>query len=82
MPRHRQLLATVRRELDQLEARLADLGERLEPRRLAALRAELAVLRDQYRAALAAGAELSDEQALALGHGLERLGRRLGAEAA
>ncbi len=81
MTRHERLLETVRRRLTELETRIDGLAGRLAPRRLADLRAELDVVREQYRAALAAGVDLPDERALALGHALERLARRVTAAA-
>ncbi len=77
MSRARETLEALREKLDALERRIGELAGRIDERRLADLRARAGVVRDDWRAALAAGAALSDERLLALGHAVERLAREV-----
>lgn len=79
MSRMRETLNALREKLDVLDARIAALAGRLDERRLSELRARAQVVRDDWRAAMAAGAELSEERLLALGHAVEDLARQVAA---
>lgn len=77
MSRHQEVLTKLRLRLEELGRRIEELIPDIDEKRLADLRAEAQVVREKLQAALAQGAEITEEMLRSLGRSIERLADRL-----